>query len=555
MADNVSIDREEKVMHILMNGLYSVINNFPQIEIYGVGNYAKVVYPQLKRIGLKGKIHSFIVTNAGTDGDIDGIPIKTVHEISQYEKESCLVLIATSEVYEDEIVQILQSLNFSNVIKLTDYVMSNNEFNEMLNEQADDQFEESVIEAYLWNNINAADEIGRQKRAIKECIAQRNMIEIDRKQIVFISGNLTPRSKKIIAALCKKDFNIIVLEYGEVYKLVVPEIMSKNIEFVYYKSSMEVLCMAMKYKPLVYYYEPAWGDCSGAEMMIRHRDLFGKIVFAPYDVLNDGYVQVSEQQKRLERYCLENADGVVWRWCSKEFLEEKKGFVYKGKSIQFLDYCGEFIVGEYIVSDSKLRLCFAVGGIDGILDEAILRNNGKYIEPARIDVILEKIGNRDDCIFDMFVGECSDKDIEKLDSLEKNYFNFKVIYGTKHNDLIVRLSEYDYGCLLWTDGEDIPDLETIDNIHYGSNYNNSQANVCFDYLSAGIPVIATRGRKQCDYLERFGVLVKMNVSNIDIDYLKENRLIYRRNVDRAKDELSIDSQIQRMIDFFETLYL
>lgn len=542
-------------MHILINDLYRVIDNFSQIEIYGVGNYAKVVYPQLKKIGLKGKIHSFIVTNASTDGDIDGIPIKAVHEISQYEKESCLVLIATSEVYEDEIVQILQSLNFSNVIKLTDYVMSDNEFNEMLNEQADDQFEESVIEAYLWNNINAADEFEQQKKVIKDCIAQRNGQEIDRKQIVFISGNLTPRSKKIIAALIKRDFSIVVLEYGEVYKLVVPEIMSHNIEFVYYKSSMEVLCMAMKYKPLVYYYEPVWGDCSGAEMMIRHRDLFGKIVFGAYDVLNDGYVQVSEQQKLSERYCLENADGVVWRWFSKQFLEEKKGFVYKGKSIQFLDYCGEFFAGEYTVPDSKLKLCFAAGGIDGILDKTILRNDGKYIEPARIDVILEKIGNRSDCIFDIYVGECSEEDREKLDLLEEKYFNFKVVYGTKHNDLIARLSEYDYGCLLWTDGVDISDLESIDSIHYGSNYNNSQANICFDYLSAGIPVIATRGKKQCDYLEKFGVLVKMNVSNIDIDNLKENRLIYRRNVDRAKDELSIDSQIQRMIDFFETLYL
>lgn len=541
-------------MKILMNSLYSVINDFSQIEIYGTGNYARAVYPKLKKAGLKNKIHSFIVTNMDVDNDIDGIPIRSVNVISPFERESCLVLIATSKVYENEIAQTLQRLNFSNILKLTDYMMSDNEFNEMLKEQTDEQFAESLIDEYLWNNINAVDEFAKQKKAIKDCIAQRTEKEINRKQIVFISGNLTPRSKKIIAALIKKNFNIVVLEYGEQYKLVVPEIMSHNIETVYYKSDMEILCIAMKYKPFVYYYEPAWGDCSGSEMMIRHRDLFGKIVFGTYDVLNDGYVQVSEQQKQSERYCLENAEGVVWRWCSKQFLEEKKGFVYKGKSIQFFDYCGEYVAEEYNNSDSKLRLCFAAGGIDGILDASILENDGKYIEPARIDVILEKIGNRSDCIFDVFVGECSDEDREKLDLLERKYFNFKVIYGTKHNDLIVMLSRYDYGCLLWTDGEDIPDLQSIDNIHYGSNYNNSQANVCFDYLNAGIPVIATRGKKQCDYLEKFGVLVKMNVSDIDIDYLKENKLIYRQSVDRAKDELSIDNQIQRMIDFFEGLY-
>lgn len=541
-------------MHILMNSLYSAINDFSQIEIYGTGNYAKAVYSKIKKVGLKDRICSFIVTQAGADNNIDGIPIKSVNAISSLERESCLVLIATSKVYENEIIQTLQSLNFSHVIKLSDYIMSDNEFSEMLKEQTDEQFTESIIDEFLWNNINIADEYAEQKKEIRDCIAQRNGKEIDRKQIVYISGNLAPRSKKIIAALNKKNFNIVVLEYGEQYQLVVPEIMAQNIEAVYKKDSMEILCMAMKYKPLVYYCEPAWGDCSGVEMMIRHRDLFGKIVFGTYDVLNDGYVQVSEQQKQSERYCLENADGVVWRWFSKQFLEEKKGFIYKGKSIQFFDYCGEYIAEEYNNLDNKLKLCFAAGGIDGILDESILKNDGKYIEPARIDVILNKIGYRSDCIFDIYIGECSDEDKEKLDLLEKKYFNFKVFYGTKYNDLITRLAAYDYGCLLWTDGEDIPDLESIDNVHYGSNYNNSQANICFDYLNAGIPVIATRSKKQCEYLDRFGVLVKMNISNLDIDYLKKNKLIYKENVGKAKDKLSIDNHIQRMIDFFEDLY-
>lgn len=544
----------EVAMHILMNSLYNILKNFSQIGIYGTGNYAKVIYPILKKIGMKEKINSFILTKPGVDNSIDGIPIRIVNDISSVEKEKCLILIATSKLYENEIVQTLRNLNFSNVIKLTDYIMLDNEFNEMLRGQTDEQFAENVINEYVWNNINEAYKFNQQKKSIEDYIVQRNGRESDKRQIVFISGNLTPRSKKIIAALIKKKFNIVVLEYGEQYKLVVPEIMSHNVEAAYYKDCIEILCIAMKYKPLVYYFEPAWGDCSGAELMIRHRDLFGKIVFGSYDVLNDGYVRISEQQKQSERYCLENADGVVWRWCSKQFLEEKKGFVYKGKSIQFFDYCGEYIPEKYNGTDSKLRLCFVAGGIDGILDETVLKNEGKYIEPARIDVILEKIGNRDDCIFHVFVGECSDEDRKKLDALENVYFNFKVFYGTKHSDLIIKLSKYDYGCLLWTDGEDIPDLESIDNVHYGSNYNNSQANVCFDYLNAGIPVIATRGKKQCDYLEWFGVLVKMNVSNIDIGYLKEKRSIYKKNVEKAKGELSIDNQIQRLIVFFEELY-
>lgn len=95
--------------------------------------------------------------------------------------------------------------------------------------------------------------------------------------------------------------------------------------------------------------------------MIRHKKLFGKIVFAAYDLMNDGYVQVSEKDNLKERYCLENADGIVWRWFSKEYLEEKKGFVYKGKSIQLLDYCKGFNIDGKRRPDDKLKLCFVTG--------------------------------------------------------------------------------------------------------------------------------------------------------------------------------------------------
>lgn len=542
-------------MHIMMNGLYDVISRFPQIIVYGAGNYADIIYPMLKKAGLKDKIYALAVTslNVGDKEDLDGIPVQPISEISQYRTKDCVVLTAVSKAYEDEIVQILQNLHFDYVIKMTDYIKQEEELIEIFRKQTDVQFAESLAELYAWEMINSIQDMGGERERISSLALQKKAENTDRNTIVFVSGYLNPRSEKIIRALVRKKYKVIVLEYGLCNVLVRSEIMSHQVSFIHCRDVLEVFGRAVQYNPLLYYCEPVWSDSSGPEIMIKHKSLFGKIVFAAYDVLNDGYVQVPDEKKRIERYCMENADGVVWRWFSKEYLEEKKGFAYKGKSIQFLDYCGGYDVSQYGSSDDRLKICLVLGEIHIFLDKERLKNDGIYVEHARIDTILDKIGNRTDCIFHIFAGRCSNGDRDKLNQLEKQYQNFKVFYGVEHRDLIERITEYDYGCLLSTGGKAIPETESVDNEYYGSTFQNGVLNKYFDYLDAGIPVIATAHKKFCDYLDQFGVLVKMDITTLDIEYLKRNKIAYKENVRAAKTELLMDNQIQRLIDFFESL--
>lgn len=541
-------------MHILKSNLYSEITRFSKVVIYGAGCYANIAYSFMKNAGLKEVVDSFVVTELKENRDIDGIPVRCVDEIVFGDDEQMVVLLAVSHMYEEEIVQLLQNRGCLYMLKFTDYILQDNDFTEMLRRQSSEQFMESIIEELVWkNNLNSAYELDRRREEIRKYIFHRNRTRADRDTIVFISGDMKPRSTKIISALVRKKYNVIVLEYEYCNELVIKEIKGYNITFSYCENMTDVFCKAIQYNPLVYYYEPVWGDCIGSEIMLRHKDLFGKIVFAPYDILNDGYVQISEKHKLMERYCLENADGVVWRWYSKEFLEKRKRFVYKGKSIHFLDYCMGFELSANRQKENILKICFVQGGIYELLDRNSLRNDNIYVEAARIDTILNKIGNVDSCIFHIFIGECNASDREILKGLESEYLNFKVFYGMEYRKLISKISEYDYGCFFWTSGKDIPELESIDNINYGSNFINSEGNRFFDYLDANIPIIATRPKKQCDYLEKLGVLVKMDISNIDLNYLRENKKLYKKNVEKAKPELLIDSQITRLIDFFEEL--
>lgn len=540
-------------MYVLKNDLYCKINKFSKIFIYGAGNYANKAYVLLKNVGLKERIVSFVVTELGEQHDIDGILIRSVNELNAlYEKES-VVLVAVSEAYEDMIVQNLQNVMQSvYIIKLTEYTLQNDDFHEMLKKQSDEEFIQNVVGGYLWDNLDSAQEFNKE---IDNCVVQRNEKNIDKNTIVYISGHLNPRSEKIIGSLVKKKYNIVVLEYGygTINELVRTEIMSCGTDFFYCKDTAEVYYRALQYQPLVYYFEPEWGDCIIPEIMIRHKKLFGKFVFAAYDLMNDGYVQVSEKDNLKERYCLENADGIVWRWFSKEYLEEKKGFVYKGKSIQLLDYCKGFNIDGKRRPDDKLKLCFVTGGIYELLNEMDAIEDAPYAEPAQISAILRRIGNNKDCIFHIFVGNCSESDRKKLEELEKKYAGFKVFYGMKYNELIFRISGYDYGCFLMTGGKNIPEEESIDNLHYGSSYINSIANRYFDYLDANIPIIGTLPKKQCDYLDEYGVVVKMNLPDLDIEYLKKNKFVYKQNVEKIKDQMLMDNHIQRLIDWFYVL--
>lgn len=542
-------------MHILKRNLYNEITRFSKILIYGAGGYANKVYAFMKKAGLREMIDSFVVTELKNRSDIDGIPIRCVDDISFFNDEDTAALIAVSKVYEEEIAQTLQSHDCLNMIKFSDFVLEDDDFYDMLRIQSDEQFLKTITDEYAWNDaIDYKYGFGEEREETENVIARRNGDNIDRNTIVFISGDMKPRIVKIIGALAKKRYNLIVLEYEYCNELVVKDIeMYNNVTYIHCKDIVDVFCESLQYNPLVYYFEPAWGNCSGSEIMIRHRSIFGKIAFAPYDVLNDGYVQISEKNKLMERYCLENADGVVWRWFSREYLERKKGFVYKGKAIQFLDYCKGFELDGGCSTDQLVKICFVQGAICEYLDDSILRNNSKYAEWARIDTILEKLGNREDCIFHIFIGVVYDCYRREIEELEKKYTNFHCFYGMKHNELIHKISEYDFGCFLTTGGEELPELESIDGVYYGSCYLNSEGNRFFDYLDAGIPIIATRPKKQCEYFDSLGVLVRMNLSNIDIDYLKKNKAFYKENVKKAKPKLLIDNQIERLIDFFEEL--
>lgn len=264
--------------------------------------------------------------------------------------------------------------------------------------------------------------------------------------------------------------------------------------------------------------------------------------------MNSFYTNISENKLSAERFSLENADGIVWRYFAKEFLE-KKGFIFRGKSIQFLDCCTGYKVYTKENTDNNLKLCVVAGNIDNFL----LNQEEGVEEVATLKTILGKLGNLDNCKIHFFINNGSKEDKELCDLYEKKFHNFKVYWGSTHDELIQRISNYDFGCLFYTDGKIVGDDEIIFDRYYGSENKYSVSNRYFDYIDAEIPIITSSPTKLCEIFDEYSIRVNMNINNLDVDYLIKNKEKYKNHVKKAKEDFSIDNQINGLIDFFNQL--
>lgn len=532
-----------------IQALCKALDQYNRIIIYGTGNYAREIYPALIKCGLKNKIFCFTQTKECELKSIDGIPIVKFEMLHDY-KNNCVILIAVGESYADEIKQILIARQYLYILSLVDYRMHTDKEFELLN--TFDEYCDFIADWYIENKI---EEIDKEKIVQKLLVRGKNAgICINSKLIVCICGHRSVRSNKIIRALIRNGYIVIMLSYHALDKRggwCMDELKQLNIQRIQCHCIEEMLYEALQYNPLAYYFEPCWADCLWAKIMLKNKQYFGKIVLELYDVLNDGIINQPQERLDTERYALENADGIVWRWFSKEYLEEK-GFVFQGKSIQFLDYCS-CVEEDSFKPDTEspiIKLCEVSGFADSFVEDRLC--NTKYIDWVRIGEILEKVGNRKDCIFHYYAGSMKKENIERCLQYEKEYNNFKFFLGIEHDELLLRLRDYDYGCDFYTDGEWPPDDLLIGGFA-GSTRKNCLRNILFDYLSAGLPIITTTPKKLLEYLQPYDVVVKMNISNLDLGYLQENRFSLKRNVRIARAELDIDKHITRLIDFLNNL--
>ena len=532
--------------------LTGVLKEYQEIIIYGAGWFAEQIYPIFCKNGLQDRIICFAVSKMKGKEWFKEIEIKEIDDI-ECDKEKAAVLIAVTNQYVNEVITSTTTAGFKNVLVAVDYIRSDINMAKFYQGLEYEQFIEYIAKKHMYDFPKEKEiSLGVKEKAIER--QSRN--EYSENQIVYITGQLLPRNIKMIAALKKKGFDIITIIYGRLVEGFISELCQQGISYILCNDEEEMVFQAVKYRPLVYYFQPIWGNCIWLEIMLQYKKYFRPIVIGLYDVLNDGYVIENPVWLTSEKYVLENADGIVWRWSSKEYLEQEKGFTYKGKSIDFHDYCGGYIK-EYEKEQqngSTLKLC-NVQGLFGYFPQKGDMLDG-YKLFSSLEEITDVLGNKENCILDIYIGQYNVKDYEKAKKIEEQYSNIRFFWEVEHMKLIERLQDYDYGCEFYNEGNEIPmNMSVIcgPGKYRGSMIINSEAHRFYDFIDAGIPVITIMPRKQVEFLDKYGVIVKMSLQSLDIDFLQENKEELKRKALLARQKLDIDEHIDGLIKFFRDL--
>ncbi len=526
------------------------LQKYKSFIIYGVGYCTRQVYPVLCNGGLEEHIISFAVSKLEQDEQFEKHAVMQIDKI-ECDKDATAVLVSVDEKWQKEMLHNAQELGYRHILLLTDYVKNSKNFFRLYSKLDYVEFRKMI-------ECKHALYTGEDKEPLIESACYTE------KHIVFISGCFKPRDAKIINALKGKGFEVTVILYSEYYldEIFAEEIVRNGINPIKCKDEEEMTYCMMQYRPMLYYFEPKWADCRWVSILLKHKSYFRPIVLALYDVINHSYAFVQSALFNLwkallesEKYALENADGIVWRWYSKEYLEQRKGFAYKGTSVQFPDYCGGYI-NETEQPEKKnsevLMLCSLRSSFKDFGDEGGVPEG--YERFSTLEEILELIGNRKDCILHMYMSRFDQKDYEDCLELEEKYSNIKFFWSVEHMEMIERLKEYDYGCRFYNEGAPVPMEQVVkygDMFFFGSNNEYAVTNALIDYVDAALPIIVKFPHKQVDFLEQYGIIVKMPTNEFDFDFLKEKKNEYKKNAWEARKLLAIDNHMQELIDFFE----
>jgi hypothetical protein len=116
--------------------------------------------------------------------------------------------------------------------------------------------------------------------------------------------------------------------------------------------------------------------------------------------------------------------------------------------------------------------------------------------------------------------------------------------------MIKVISNYDYGL---TPSRHV----TKKNENYGNytkyKYIYAASNQLYDYLDAGLPIIAALPVKYADFFEQKKVLIKWYIDEYDFEALKLRRNEMKRNVVKVQEELRMGNHINELIKLYETI--
>lgn len=377
---------------------------------------------------------------------------------------------------------------------------------------------------------------------------------ISKDQVVLVADtHITPRLCKIGWALRANGFRIILLHHRTAHRYI--QHTSDFFDEIHtFTSPEEALRTARGFTPLVYHIFSSW-NFDLAELFIKHRP--GKIVFDDSDIIS-GIVRTDFADRNYpnlmarERYCLENADGIVCRSLEIQHVKKKLLFNLKGKTIFFLDYCWNYPLDEPAApGQDGLHVVYA-GSVYVEKHFPPGTKNDTFFWDFTQDLISAKIH------FHMYPNPVQSADFRSYFS---DYFElaasnpyFHIHAPVASNLLGPELSRYDIA--LVTAGRE--HIEQGNEAYHPVKNQLSMPHKVFDYLDAGLGIIIANGFElPWRMLKRNGTGVGAYLEEVKERILATPPHVWQEFKQRARTTRSayaVKAQISRMISFYYSLH-
>ncbi len=521
---------------IMIHKLCEDISGYDGFVLYGAGLLARKILGELKKTEYC-PLYCVVTSLESNERKLDNIDVYDLNEkLQELKKRKIVIVVSVTQKYENEIYELLRKNN------ITDVVLASHYFWNILNKETFDAiYRDKDIDWYL---IRIKE--WYWKKYDKELNVSLYSKQEHTNNIVLVVENFAPRVLKMSKSLQEQGKNVIVLLHNTMkescWRKFYPFLASNNIKHFFYNEFEELIFFLLKNRPkIIHIFSNQWKIYT-AYIIVQLQNNLGKVVFENYDIANGFYTNFDEEMLQLERYCLENAHGVCYREYSLEYLIDILKFNIKGKTVRFFDFCSdEYTIDNKKSDNGELALCYAggvvteeespdcpFGGFLGIAEEC---------EKSR-------------CHLHIYPSVWDEKRYEKYiaKSNQSLYFHFHKVLD--YDKLVNELSQYDYGI-----------IPTKDNVWekefsgYNTKYKYIYAatNKYFDYLDAGLPIIAGLPLKMVESLEKKGVLINWKNGQYDFEYLRKMKDKMKSNVMIVKEELRIGRHINKLLDFYESI--
>ncbi len=526
-------------MDILITALKKKVMNYRGVAIYGCGKMAKETYDALLKCA---KRPEFCVVSQKTDGDEyfqNEIPIYEFSKQADYIKENdIMVIIGVSALYEKEIEETLQRHQVKRYICIT-YFERFVRYNHM---SAQECLEE-IAEWYAGNHI---DKVSEDRHAILQRLRNAIKQEKDDKKVVFAMGALTPRVLKAAEALLEEGYQIrlIVNQTAVMQDFCEKRLRQMHLTYERCTTLEEFMYRIISENAKVVHLFTNLGNSPIDRILIQNKELFPPFVYDEYDIYNLCYDGMPLQLLENERFCLEHADGVCNRGYEIDYLMDN-GFDIKGFRIQFHDYCSSEQISFVQEENDELSLCYA-GGI--FSEQESIEWSDSFCECARLCAA-------NNCHFHVYPAAWNEEHLKDYIELDRVSPYFHLHQPISFEKLKCELSKYDYGIfpikrMYFNRGLSLTQGQT--HIAYRKEeLMYATGNKYFDYLDAGLPIIAACPQKLMGFLETKGVVLNWAVEEYNFAEMRKRKGELKKRVLEEHSGLQMRQHIGELTALYD----